>query len=588
MAEALIAPHSAIRLTFVPNQYCNLGCSYCYLGELTEIREDNSDVVANFRRIADHLARDGVLIDALLLHGAEVSTLPEPILRELFEAYRTYREHWRQELKALGQPGRARIHIKTNLYNFHRLRPLFEEHRVSVSGSVDLPFSLHEKLRVTKAGKSTLKRTIDNVLLLRDYPHTSQISCVIGTEHLERFDEFVADLEWLDEQGYDMATGFYIMFAYDSVNVDYRSQLTDAEMVEFLERLIEHFRGTKFEKAIYYEWFKEFTHDYCTNQINCGSNNFLVQKNGDVYPCHRGQAEPKLKFGNIHNLGMPELVQRGVATIREYERENEPLSAECIGCEWFHLCYAGCPIERNNTRGNRSYTCGVQKTLYKAQPHRFPPRPDLSRRMVDEFIRQNQPRIYDDLSVPRIARFNPEILDPDNAITALIARDEKLQTLFRPGAVSLSINGEHKELFSGQLYGRMMQASISRGDEVNLHIDDDLWALNAPEGAINAVKLQFLRDNPVVYGDEQRTKMEHVATIDLYPAELERTGTGWAVDLAPVLERHAHTFLPDYGNLLSVTTLRAREYHYAKHARNAFYHLETINLPFHEFRFDYR
>ena len=62
---------------------------------------------------------------------------------------------------------------------------------------------------------------------------------------------------------------------------------------------------------------------------------------------------------------------------------------------------------------------------------------------------------------------------------------------------------------------------------------------------------------------------------------------GWILDLSHFLNQHATTFLPDFGNLLSITTIKAREYHYAKHAKNAFYHLETVNLPFHEFRFDW-
>ncbi|WP_240309228.1 radical SAM protein [Corynebacterium pollutisoli] len=458
---------------------------------------------------------------------------------------------------------------------------------MSISGSFDLPFSLHEKFRVTKAGKSTLRRTVDNVLLLVSYPHRKQISCVVGREHLERIDEFVADLRWLDEHGFDMVTDFYIMFAYDSLNSGDSSQLDQAQMVEFFEGVLDRVRGTKFERAVYYECFKEFTHGYCTHQINCGATNFLVQKNGDVYPCHRAQAEPDLKFGNILQLGLPEIAAKGAAAIRAYESANEDLSAECIACEYFYLCYAGCPIERNNNRGNRAYTCGIQKAFYRAQPQRFPPKPDASRRLVDSFIRQNQPHLYDDLSVPRVVKFKTEILDENNAVTAIIARDPQLQTLFRRGAVTLEVNGLRRELFSSHLYGRMTQAALTPEDEVRLHVATDLWDLNAGEGALNAVKLQLLRDERVVYGDEQREKMEHVATVDLYPAELVRTDAGWSLDLAPFLRQHAHLLLPGYGNLLSVTTLKAREYHYAKHARNAFYHLNTVNLPFHEFRFSY-
>lgn len=578
--------HQAIKLTFVPNQYCNLSCSYCYLGDLTENRDDPSDVVAQFRQIAAHLEHQGTLIDALLLHGAEVSLLPPDVLRELFEEYTAYRRTYRLELKALGKGGAA-IHLKTNLYNFHRLRPLFEEFEVSISGSFDLPFSLHEELRVTKAGKSTLQRTKDNVLLLADYPHRKQVSCVVGTEHLARIDEFVEDLTWLDDHGFDMVTDFYIMFAYDSTNSDYTSQLDQAGMVAFFTGLLDRVRGTRFERAVYYEWFKEFTHGYCTAQINCGVNNFLVQKDGDVYPCHRGQAEPALKFGNLHDLAMPELVERGRATIAAYEAANPALSDDCISCEYFYLCYAGCPIERNNTRGDRAYTCGIQKELYAAQPERFPAKPELSRRMVDSFIRQNQPHVYDDQSIPRVIRYSSELFEEKNAINAIIARDPKLGVLFRKGAVTLRVNDAERELFSSHLYGRMTQAALSPEDRVEVIIAPDLWQLNAPDGVLNAVKIQLLRDRFVTYGDEQRTKMEHVAAFDAYAAELETTDRGLVLDLTRFLAQQEPSFLPDFGNLLSITTVRAREYHYAKHAQNAFYHLETVNLPFHEFRFSY-
>ncbi|MFV8381233.1 hypothetical protein [Corynebacterium hindlerae] len=59
------------------------------------------------------------------------------------------------------------------------------------------------------------------------------------------------------------------------------------------------------------------------------------------------------------------------------------------------------------------------------------------------------------------------------------------------------------------------------------------------------------------------------------------------LEFTPFLQLHSPGFLPDFGTLIPVTTLRAREYHYAKHGKNAFYHLETINLPFPEFRFSW-
>lgn len=578
--------HKAVKLTYVPNQFCNLGCKYCYLGHLTENTDKNHDVVPRFRSLLEHLESQGILIYLLMLHGAEVSTLPYAVLEGLFAEYARYCEKYRAQIKALSGQS-PKIHIKTNLYNFDRLQDLFLKYKISISGSFDLPFALHEKLRVTKGGQSTLKRTIQNVLLLKDYPHGRQISCVVGKEHLAQIDAFMDDLVWLDNQGFDMVNDFYIMFAYDSRNADYKSQLDQDEMAAFLQALQNRFKNTKFENAIYYTWFKEFTHGYCTNQINCGGNNLLAQKNGDVYPCHRGQAEPQLKFGNILQDSLRELSATGYRLIAEYEKNNPRLAEECLVCDYFYLCFAGCPIQRNNTGDTRCYTCKLQKALYTAQPHRFPPNPAKSRILRDKFIRQNQPYIYDDLSVPRLMRYNTEFFEEKNALAAIIRRDPVLERMFAKGAIKLIINGESFDLYSRALYRKIGYAQLYEEDEIFIAVSKDYWNIHRGEYGINALKLMLLRNNNVVYGDELRTKMEHIASVEIYQAQMEELSDYFIFDMKNVLLQYSGSYLADYGNMWSVTTIKAREYHYQKHGNNAFYHIETLNLPFPEFRFNW-
>ena len=49
-------------------------------------------------------------------------------------------------------------HIKTNLFDIEKHLDTIKKFNVSISGSLDLPFSLHDKYRVTKAGSPTLER----------------------------------------------------------------------------------------------------------------------------------------------------------------------------------------------------------------------------------------------------------------------------------------------------------------------------------------------------------------------------------------------------------------------------------------------
>jgi uncharacterized protein len=101
----------------------------------------------------------------------------------------------------------------------------------------------------------------------------------------------------------------------------------------------------------------------------------------------------------------------------------------------------------------------------------------------------------------------------------------------------------------------------------------------------------MLRDTPVVYGDERRTKQEHLFTYQLHTHCLEasvRMGEGWLMaDLAGLLALHRPLYRHGVRNNLFFTTGYLRDYHYQKQKNNAFYHVQAMNLPFQNFEFFY-
>src|SRR6185369_122389 len=121
------------------------------------------------------------------------------------------------------------------------------------------------------------------------------------------------------------------------------------------------------------------------------------------------------------------------------------------------------------------------------------------------------------------------------------------------------------------------------GDRVRLHLRRSLLAVACPEPIRNTLYLQLLRDTAVVYGDEQRSKQEHLFTYQLYANCLSASplGDDWAMaDLAGLLALHRPLFRRGVRNNLLVTTGHLRDYHYQKQKANAFYHIQAINLPF--------
>lgn len=574
-------------LTFVPNSYCNFGCKYCYLGKLTDNKTDYSTVDQELKKIIDIYDKFGILLHDISFHGAEVTTLPLPILDKLFKLCYDYQKEHAIMIKSLhGDYGH--ISIKTNLYRYDKVVDILNKYNVLVSCSIDLPFSHHREFRVLKDGSDTFDKVYNNLILLNKNTNGKFVmSCTIGIKALEHIDEFIKDIEHLDSIGIDMCKCFYIMFIYDSAYSKVKTGMTDEEQGIFFDKLLEHFKGTKFEQAIYYSWFREFPIGYCTNEANCGRNNYLIQKNGDVYPCHRGQAVPELKFGNILQDSFEDITKTGTNSMANYDNNNLPLHNDCLECNWFHYCNMGCPISRRDINYNKSYTCTVQRKLYKAQPERFPEDPIAAAIARDSYIKTMMPNYYYSTNVPKLMKNNTEFYDPKNSLESIILRDNVLMELYNPGTIKLGINGEYIDLFSSLLYDKTMSVTMYNSDDLKLFLSNEYVAINSTED--NHILLMILSKDTVVYGDEQRTKMQHLEHIEINLKDTEKVEEGYLVDLHRVLESIKDKIpREDMWYEMFITTKDARRYHYDKHSKNAFYHIETINLPFHSFYFSYK
>jgi len=574
-------------LTYVPNSYCNFGCKYCYLGKLTEKDNTPEDSVKNLEKIIEEYENSNILINHITFHGAEITTLPNATLDKLFTVCRNYYNSHLMELRDY-RITRPSIGVKTNLYRYDKVRDIFNKHNIATSCSIDLPFKHHREFRVLKDGSDTFDKVYNNILLLnQDTEGNFTMSCTIGIKALEHIDEFIKDIEHLDSIGIDMCRNFYIMFIYDSAYSKVKTGMTDEEQGIFFDKLLEHFKGTKFEQAIYYSWFREFPIGYCTNEANCGKNNYLVQKNGDVYPCHRGQAVPELKFGNILQDSFEDITKTGTSAIANYDNNNLPLHNDCLECNWFHYCNMGCPISRHDINYNKSYTCTVQRKLYKAQPERFPEDPIAAAIARDSYIKTMMPNYYYSTDVPKLMKNNTEFYDPKNSLESIILRDKELMELYNPSNIKLGINGEYIDLFSSLLNDKTMSVTMYNTDDLKLFLSNDYVSINHTED--NNILLMILSKDTVVYGDEQRTKMQHIEHIEIDLKDTEKVEEGYLVDLHKVLESIKDKIpREDMWYEMFITTKDARRYHYDKHSKNAFYHIETINLPFHSFYFSYK
>lgn len=264
-----------IHLLYVPTMNCNMQCKYCYLHENTIDLEQDGGYLKTLQFAVDKFQKSGVIPFNISLHGGEVTTLAEKDFRNIIEYITDYYSTNKKLIEENGfKVGRP--HIKTNLLNLGKHIDTIREFNVSVSGSLDLPFSLHEKYRVTKGGGKTLDKILGNVKLLEDIPNRKKVSATIFKEHYQRMDEIIEDMKFLDESTCLDMNDFNFMIGFADTNNDGLHPMSEAEQVDFYNRMKKEFAGTSMDYGLKNAWFAEFTPAYCTNSDNCGDKFFFT------------------------------------------------------------------------------------------------------------------------------------------------------------------------------------------------------------------------------------------------------------------------------------------------------------------------
>jgi uncharacterized protein len=176
-------------------------------------------------------------------------------------------------------------------------------------------------------------------------------------------------------------------------------------------------------------------------------------------------------------------------------------------------------------------------------------------------------------------------------LRTLIREDPGLTYLYRPDLFMLEIDGNIFPLESQIIKQARPFAFISPESSVILYVREGIFEAFSSYPENNALYIQLLTGDMIVYGDEGRTKQRHIANEMIYKqvAETDRSDRpGWLrVDLTGFLRRYGRYLSRERENNILFTTMALRDYHYSKQKNNAFYHIQAIDLPFQNLDFYY-
>lgn len=319
----------------------------------------------------------------------------------------------------------------------------------------------------------------------------------------------------------------------------------------------------------------------------------LLQGDGGIYSCVRGQGVNPFYYGNIFNDSISQIMQTASQKISVVHKKYG-FHEDCQRCHYLHHCKTGCAFVKNETRVGKSYTCALQKQIYEDYPEKYPVLASemAQKKYVHGYILNMHPNLLSKVST---VKGHPEVIlssdlyEEKNALREIIANDPILISLYSEDGFLIEIDGVREALESPLLKTQRKIYSLCSDQCVVLYIKKSLFDVNCKDLVRNNLMLQMLRDTFVVYGDEQRKKQEHTFNYQRFFNQLNEcdlNGDAYMLyDLMGLLRLNSESFLAGVINNLFVTTQYLREYHYVKQKENAFYHIQAINLPFQNFEF---
>ncbi len=570
-----------IHLLYVPTMACNMACKYCYLEDNTYDESCSYKVLDTLKYAVNKFRESGVIPFNISLHGGEVTTLSHEDFYDLVEYISNYYNENRDLISNAGF--RVGVpHIKTNLYGIDKHIDTINKFNVSVSGSLDLPFSLHRKYRVTKGGKDTLDKIFKNIELLKDIPNKKKVSSTIFKEHYNHIDEIIEDIKYLNKNSCLDMNDFNFMIGFDYNSNGILHHLTEEEQVEFYNRMHKEFDGTDLDSGVNGAWFDEFGPEYCSNCDNCGEKFFLLERNGDIYSCVRGQKNKDYYYGNIYKDSVESILKTAINKI--FINHNKlPFNEECKNCGYLYLCKTGCPFVKNNYNSNKSYTCLLQKKMYEDRNY-----------LKDEYNDESVYQYINKMRTDDIRKYIPNTNKNNNDypnLESMISSDKNLKYIYDSNSFILSVDGVLYNLESQIIKKTRDIVYFTKKSTIKIYMKKNLILENCDYPENNSLYIILLSGNLVTYGDEGRTKQRHISTKQIYKGVLDNTKSDmddyYVYDISNFIKEFSLEYSDTNENNLFFTTSALRDYHYLKQKNNAYYHIQAINLPFQNIEFYY-
>lgn len=343
---------------------CNMSCDYCFYGDETKKREQESYGFMSEQTLKNVIRRTMLRAEGSVTYAFQGG---EPTLRGLdfFEKVVAYEKQYNKF--------KIQVHnaLQTNGFLIDEAWCKFlKENQFLVGISIDGIEKTHDLYRHTKSGDATFARVKHTTELFDQYGVDYNILTVVNLKVAQNikeiygfykeqnwnFQQYIACLDPLGEphglNEYGLKPEQYGRFLIELFELWY------ADLKQGKQPFIRQFEN-------YIGMLMGYSPEACDQRGLCGIQN-VVEADGSVYPCDFYMLD-EYQLGNFNENQLDEINAKR-EEIGFLERSKK-LKKECKLCKFYNICRGGCQRNRDyceQTKEYQNYFCESYRIYFEA------------------------------------------------------------------------------------------------------------------------------------------------------------------------------------------------------------------------------
>ncbi|MEH7254217.1 anaerobic sulfatase maturase [Neobacillus niacini] len=243
----------------------------------------------------------------------------------------------------------------------------FKQFGFLVGVSLDGPEQIHNKRRVTHAGKGSFKLTMRGIQYLKEESVEFNILTVLHEDNIFKAAEL---MNFYQDNGFTHIQFLPGMdFRAQETNKSAKYLITPKQYGDFLCETFDVWYNDGFpimSVRFFDNMLAVYLHqqaELCIHQETCPKS-LIFEQNGDAYPCDFYINED-YKLGNVNEVPLEQLLDN--SRMDNFLMKKQYLSEKCKSCEFIHLCNGGCPRNRvsNDHDIAIEYFCESYQQFYR-------------------------------------------------------------------------------------------------------------------------------------------------------------------------------------------------------------------------------